>query len=150
MPATESRSIPSNPDPSFLKIYRGIFWDRIRMIKRTAGWHPEIVSSTVGKRELINVYKPEYIYEVLVAQAEKFHKETNFKIYTRPLLGNGLLLSEDDEHHRNRKLVAPAFIHRRIHEYVKVMSDYTLRVMNSWKEGAVIDIWQEMVRITLG
>jgi cytochrome P450 len=145
-----SRPIPSNPDPTLLKVYRAIFWDRVKMLRRTASWHPDIVRSAVGKRELISIYKPEYVHEVLVAQAEKFHKEITFKRFTTPLLGNGLLLSEDDEHRRNRKLVAPAFIHRRIPEYVKTMTDYTVRQMDRWKEGQSIDIWQEMVRLTLG
>jgi cytochrome P450 len=147
---TASRPIPTNRDPAIMRAYRAIFWNRVKMITRTATWHPDIVLSTFGKRELVSIYKPEYIYEVLVEQADKFHKEITFKRFTSPLLGNGLLLSEEDEHRRNRKLVAPAFIHRRIPEYVKTMTDYTLREMDSWKDGDVIDIWQEMVRITLG
>jgi cytochrome P450 len=144
------RQITRNPDSAFFKVYRSIFWDRIRMLKRTATRHPEIVSSQVGSRELINLYKPEYIYEALVVHSDKFEKEHIFKNSTKPLLGNGLLLSEGAEHHRNRRLVAPAFVHRRIREYTNAMTEYTLRIMNSWHDGETIDIWQAMIRLTLG
>jgi cytochrome P450 len=145
----QERRITPNPDPVFLRAWRGIFWDRIKLLERTGSRHPDIVSSTLGKRELILINRPDYIHEVLVAQAEKFHKSEQFKQFTKPLLGNGLLLSEDDDHRRNRKLVAPAFVHRRIPEYAKVMLEYTERVMNAWHDGDVIDISTEMMRITL-
>jgi cytochrome P450 len=133
-----------------MRAYRGIFWDRIRLLKRTGSRHTDIVSTTLGKRELVLLNRPEYIHEVLVEQADKFHKSREFKFFTRPLLGNGLLLSEDEEHKRNRKLVAPAFVHRRIRDYAKVMTDHTSRMMAEWKNGDVIDISREMMRLTLG
>lgn len=146
--STERRITP-NPDPVFMRAWRGIFWNRIRLLERTGSRHPYIVSSTLGKRELVLINKPEYIYEVLVAQAEKFHKSELFRKYTSPLLGNGLLVSEDEVHRRNRKLVAPAFVHRRIPEYAKVMYEYTERAMSRWHDGEVIDIASEMMGITL-
>ncbi len=145
-----SRPITANADPALLRAYRGIFWDRVLLLKRLESYHPDIVINTFGKRELVLINRPEYIHEVFVEQADKFHKGEQFKIYTRPLLGNGLLLSEDEVHKRNRKLVAPAFVHRRIRDYAKVMSDYTLRAMSQWQDGDVIDISREMMRITLG
>jgi cytochrome P450 len=143
------RPITPNPDFVLLRAYRGIFWDRIKLLRRTSRWHPDISSATLGKRELIFINRPEYIYEILAGQADKFHKSPEFKFFVKPLLGNGLLLSEDEEHKRNRKLVAPAFVHRRIREYANVMSDYTERIISEWKDGDIIDISREMTRITL-
>jgi cytochrome P450 len=130
---TASRPITPNPDFVLLRAYRGIFWDRIKLLKRTAKWHPYISSATLGKRELIFINRPEYLHQVFVEQADKFHKSPEFKFFVKPLLGNGLLLSEDEEHTRNRKLVAPAFVHRRIREYAHVMTDYTQRIISEWK-----------------
>jgi cytochrome P450 len=149
MTTTASRPITPNRDFVLLRAYRGIFWDRVKLLKRTASWHPYISSATLGKNELIFINHPEYIHEVLLEQADKFHKSPEFKFFVRPLLGNGLLLSEDQEHKRNRKLVAPAFVHRRIREYANVMTDYTGRIISEWKDGDVIDISREMTRITL-
>jgi cytochrome P450 len=146
----QTRSITLNRDNVLMRAYRGFFWDRVSLLERTQSNHPDIVLSTLGKRELISINKPEYVHEVLVEQADKFHKSEPFKYFTRPLLGNGLLISEDDVHRRNRKLVAPAFVHRRIREYAEVMSDYTLRAMKSWRDGSTLDISSEMLRITLG
>ncbi len=149
MSITSPRTITPNPDSVLMRAYRGIFWDRLKLLQRTGSRHDDIISTTLGKRELIMIKRPEYIHEVLVEQAEKFHKSEAFKFFTRPLLGNGLLHSEDEDHKRNRKLVAPAFVHRRIREYAKVMSDYTLRIMSEWNDGEVIDISRDMMRITL-
>ncbi len=146
----QPRPITKNRDNVLMRAYRGFFWDRVKLLERTQSNHPDIVSSSLGERELISINKPEYVQEVLVEQAEKFHKSEPFKYFTRPLLGNGLLISEDDFHKRQRKLVAPAFIHRRIKEYADVMTDHTLRAMNSWKNGQIVDISSEMLRITLG
>ncbi len=144
------RPITRNPDTPILRAYRGIFWNRIKLLERLESWHPDIVLTTFGKRGLILVNRPDYVHEVLVEQADKFHKGREFTLYTRPLLGNGLLHSEEEIHKRNRKLVAPAFVHRRIREYAKIMCDYTVRAINEWKDGDVIDISREMMRITLG
>ncbi|MDP4220451.1 MAG: cytochrome P450, partial [Bacteroidota bacterium] len=149
MTTTAVRPIPSNPDPIWMRAYRGIFWDRIKLLKRTGSRDPNIVSTTLGERELVLINRPEYIHEVLVEQADKFHKSKEFKFYVKPLLGNGLLLSEGEEHKRNRRLVAPAFIHRRIRDYAEVMTEYTSRIISEWKDGEVIDISREMMRITL-
>jgi cytochrome P450 len=132
-----------------MRAYRSIFWNRIRLLKRTGSRHPYIVSTTLGEREHVLVNRPEYIHEVLVEQADRFHKSAEFKFFVRPLLGNGLLLSEDEDHKRNRKLVASAFVHRRIREYANVMIEYTLRGMKEWKDEYIIDISREMTRITL-
>ncbi|MEP7234443.1 MAG: cytochrome P450 [Ignavibacteriota bacterium] len=149
MSVTNSRPIPANPDNLLLRAYRGIYWNRIKLLERLATRHPDIVSSNFGPRQLILLNSPAYIQEVLVEQAGKFQKSREFKLYTRPLLGNGLLLSEEEDHKRNRKLVAPAFVHRRIREYAKVMSDYTISGIANWKDGETIDISREMMRITL-
>ncbi len=145
-----TRPIPRIQNVAPVRAYRGLFWDRISLLEWMGAAGEDIVSGMFGPRELILVKKPEYVHEVLVEQAEKFHKGREFAIYTRPLLGNGLLLSEDDLHKRQRKLVAPAFVHRRIREYAKVMMDYTLRAIDGWKNGERIDISREMMRITLG
>ncbi len=65
------------------------------------------------------------------------------------LVGNGLLTSLNDFHRRQRRLVAPAFQHRRIGAYADVMADYAERTQAEWRDGQAIDVAQEMMRLTL-
>ncbi len=146
---TASRPIPLNPGSALMRAYRAVFWNRIRLMQRTASVHPDIVRSTFGPRELISINRPEYVHEVLVEQEDKFTKGREFAKYTRPVLGHGLLLSEGDFHQRQRKLVAPQFVHRRIREYTKVMTECTEQMMASWHDGMELDISREMSRVTL-
>src|SRR5258707_11469611 len=52
---------------------------------------------------------PDVVHEVLVTQADKFHKLDLQKNVLKGLVGNGLVNSEDDFWRRQRKLMQPAF-----------------------------------------
>ncbi|HEX3769484.1 MAG TPA: cytochrome P450 [Polyangiaceae bacterium] len=91
---------------------------------------------------------PERIHEVLVAEADSFVKGTTFR-FLRPMLGDGLLLSERAFHRRQRKLMAPAFAHRRIAAYADTMAALTEKLQSGWAEGARIDLAEQMMRVTL-
>ena len=66
--------------------------------------------------------EPDCIREVLVDKADAFEKG-QFVEGLKPLIGNGLLTSDNALHkrqQRQRKLAAPAFHHQRIALYVAV------------------------------
>src|SRR3954451_12060531 len=46
-------------------------------------------------------------------------------------------------------MVAPAFQHRRVSAYAAVFASYAERAQAEWPDGAIIDIAQEMTRLTL-
>jgi cytochrome P450 len=91
----------------------------------------------------------ELAHAVLVEHAADFEKTPYMRIYGRPLVGNGLLTSENEFHKRQRKLVAPPFQHRRIAEYADVMVSYSEQMQKEWANGATINIAREMSRLTL-
>jgi cytochrome P450 len=68
---------------------------------------------------------------------------------TRVLLGDGLLTSEGDAHRRARRLVAPAFSPRRLAAYTEGFSERTEAHVGQWSDGAVIEMRQQMARLTL-
>src|SRR6185312_6007771 len=65
---------------------------------------------------------PELAHAVLVDQADALVKGYGLSYFARPLLGDGLLTSEHDFHHRQRRLMAPAFTHKRIADYAGVIA----------------------------
>jgi cytochrome P450 len=68
---------------------------------------------------------------------------------TRVLLGDGLLTSEGDAHRRARRLVAPAFSPRRLAAYTEGFSERTEAHVGQWSDGAVMEMRQQMARLTL-
>jgi cytochrome P450 len=68
---------------------------------------------------------------------------------TRVLLGDGLLTSEGDAHRRARRLVAPAFSPRRLAAYTEGFSERTEVHVGHWSDGAVLEMRQQMARLTL-
>ncbi|TNE45201.1 MAG: cytochrome P450 [Deltaproteobacteria bacterium] len=68
---------------------------------------------------------------------------------TKPLLGEGLLTSKGDFHRRQRRLVLPAFHRQRIQGYADVMASYADSYQRKWQDGEVLDISEEMMKLTL-
>lgn len=89
---------------------------------------------------------PELVREVLVTRQRSFMKGKGLRL-ARRVLGDGLLTSEDDAHHEQRRLMAPGFSRERVAAFDSVMVDCALRL--SWSSGEVVDLGAEMHRLTL-
>jgi cytochrome P450 len=68
---------------------------------------------------------------------------------SRWFFGNGLLTSEGEHWKRQRRLSQPSFHRERIASYAGVMTNYAEQMLSDWQDGAVVDIHQEMMRLTL-
>jgi cytochrome P450 len=88
-------------------------------------------------------------HEVLFEQADAFVKGYGLSYFARPLLGNGLLTSETDFHRRQRRMMAPAFVHKRITEYATVIAARTEASQAGWVDGQEVDFSAAMMRLTL-
>ncbi len=88
-------------------------------------------------------------HKVLVSDTDAYKKSAGLA-FLMPLLGEGLLTSEDPTHKRHRKLLAPAFAPKRLANYGETMVDETLIQMRTWHRGRQIDLATEMMELTLG
>ncbi|HEY6408996.1 MAG TPA: cytochrome P450 [Ktedonobacteraceae bacterium] len=122
---------------------------RLELIMQVSQQCGDIGAFQLGLRTIVMFNTPELIHSALVEHAYDFEKTPNLRIYGRPLLGNGLLTSENEFHKRQRKLVAPAFQHSRIASYANIMVSYSEQIQKEWAEGATIDVAREMMRLTL-
>jgi cytochrome P450 len=155
MPDTVSdRSLlpPVSPLPLLARAQLlGVFFgDRLAMLTKFAQYGGDISRFRFGNRYVVLVNEAQAVGEVLLEREEDYHKGPALSVYSRPLLGNGLLTSEGDFHRKQRRLASPAFAHKRIVGYATPMAEATERIQASWVTGETIDVSHEMMRLTLG
>jgi cytochrome P450 len=108
----------------------------------------DVSQVTIGPQPLALLVHPDDIRRVLVTQQKSFSKGRALE-RTQTLLGKGLLTSEGEFHLRQRRLVQPAFHRERIAAYGTVMTDYAERAQEQWRHDTVLDVHDEMMRLTL-
>jgi cytochrome P450 len=92
--------------------------------------------------------EPEDIKWVLVDNHRNYLKGRGTQAL-RPIVGQGLLTSEDDLHQRQRRLVQPAFHRQRIASYAEVIRRFAGDHMADWQDGQSLDLHEEMMRLTM-
>ena len=130
-------------------VLRLLFQGRLEALAWVGRQYPEVGRIRIGTRRGLLLNTPALIEEVLVHRADEFQKSPALRIYSRPLLGNGLLTSEGQEHRAHRRLVAPAFAHQRVPRYADVMSEAARAACQEWPASGILDIHREMTRLTL-
>src|SRR5438067_10950401 len=104
IPQTSVPAVPGLPLVGNLLAFRR---DRLGLKDEAARIGP-IARLQLAHLPLYIVSDADLAHEVLVEQADRFHKSAGLQ-FLRPMLGDGLLLAEDGNHKRHRKLLAPAF-----------------------------------------
>lgn len=120
----------------------------LRFVDQAAGKSP-IIRLRFGPRTVHLVRDADAAGEILLARANDFSKGPELGVYSRPLLGSGLLTSEGDFHKAQRKTINPVFAHRRIVAYAEPMAQATEEMAAGWRDGESVDIDREMTRLTL-
>jgi cytochrome P450 len=110
--------------------------------------HPDMVRLKLGLRDLYLVTRPTLIQEVLVTKQREFVKG-RFLQNTKKVFGEGLLTSEGEFHHRQRRLIQPAFHHDRIKTYAATMTQHEERLTELWHDGDVVDVHGQMTKLTM-
>ncbi len=108
-----------------------------------------VVSFRLLKMQAFLLSDPELVREVLVTQQSKFARSPSVRRSKR-FLGEGLLTSEGDYHLQQRRLLQPAFHRERLESYSDVMTSYACAVRERLQDGQEINMWREMMRLTLG
>lgn len=141
-------SVPPGPKGHFLLgILPEYSQDPLGFFARCANNYGDIVKITGGfTTYLLN--HPDYIEQMLVSQHQHLVKSQLSQIL-RPVLGNGLLLSEGDFWRQQRRLIQPAFHRDRIMGYGTVMATYTQQMLSTWNDGDVRDVHHDMMQLTL-
>jgi len=144
-------AIGSNPIQGYL-FYRDFLANPLELVTRWFGEYGDVLHFMVGDAHEYFIANPDMIREILVRQSDVFIKGPNYTSKRQGLarfMGQGLVTSNGDFWKRQRRLVAPAFHTQRISAYADTMVNYTLERMAEWDDGAVLDVDEEMMLLTL-
>lgn len=95
------------------------------------------------------VSSPELAKEVLLDKSDSFRKSFGLALFSRPMLGDGLLTSEGGKHLRQRRMMAPSFTSKRIAGYADVFASSADRAARRIAKKATTDLLDEMMLMTL-
>jgi cytochrome P450 len=143
--ATSPPSSPGRPFVGHLLEFRR---DPPSLLSGLAREHGDIVHFKLGPQDIYLLNHPDYIRDVLVTHNRNFVKSRGLEM-AKKFLGESLLTSEGEFHRRQRRLAQPAFHRQRINAYANVMTEHAVRTRERWRDGETIDMWQEMMRLTL-
>ncbi|MCA1615063.1 MAG: cytochrome P450 [Acidobacteria bacterium] len=122
--------------------------DPLTLLKGLARDYGDVARFKAGPQSVYLLSHPDYVRDLLVTNNARFKKGRALQRAKR-LLGEGLLTSEGEFHRRQRRLAQPAFHRQRVAAYGRVMVEYAERVSARWRDGAEVDISEEMMRLTL-
>jgi cytochrome P450 len=144
-------SINYPPGPSSrlpLKLFFDFLRDPLTVLHNLSNEYGDISHFKFGKQHIYLINNPDYIKDVLVNYENNFIKSRGLQLAKR-ILGEGLLTSEGELHHRQRQLIQPVFHPDEIPNYANIMTDYTLAISSQWYDQATIDIHKEFMHLTL-
>jgi cytochrome P450 len=148
MPLRPYLSIPGPKEPpligSVMRRFSGPL-EFFRELKETWG---DAARFTLFNEKFVLFSHPDLVQEVLVTKQNSFRKGKALE-GARVFLGNSLLVSEGEEHTRQRRLIQPAFHRGRIAGYATIMAEKARLWTDAQKAGAEIDLAVEMNHLTL-
>ena len=140
-------SFPPGPKSRYPgSVYLRFRKDPMGFLERIAHEFGDIVHWRIGRRHTFFINHPDLIQDVLVTNCKRFTKVMEA---SRTLLGRGLTASDGKLHRRQRRALQPSFRHDRIAKFTDVMVKHTERAQRGWRDGASLDLKDEMERISL-
>lgn len=123
--------------------------DPLRFFIELSRRSPDIATFRFASgQEIVFLNHPDLIREVLVERADLFHKSEMTRAFAGGM-GHGILVSEGEFWRQQSRLMRPAFHYKRLVGYADVMTQFTLDMLQGWREGEVHQIDEEMNALTL-
>ena len=101
----------------------------------------------LGRRHIILLSEPSLIEEVLVTQNRIFRKHFGVQLL-KPVLGNGLLLSEGPFWLRQRRMMQPAFSRQLSAGFAGIVLHHACRLSQDWQAQPHRDLYRDMTAFT--
>jgi cytochrome P450 len=148
-PSTASpRRAPGPPGRFGVRNLASFARDQLGMLRAIADTYGDVARLELLGKSYYLVSHPDDVEAVLVKHARVMLRDSHSVILERAL-GKGLLTSDGDLWRKQRKLMAQAFAPRRIQAYAAAMGRVTAAGLRPWRDGAEINLHQEMSRLTM-
>jgi cytochrome P450 len=121
--------------------------DALRYYSEWSRQYGDIVALRLGTWPAVLLNHSDYVEHVLVRNARNFIKFPFFFRHVREIFGQGLLTSEGELWHRQRRLAAPAFHAQRLAVYGDTTVRFTERMLESWRPGDLRDVHVETTAV---
>ena len=148
MPARPYLSVPSPKEIPFVGSVHRRFSGPLEFFRDLKENFGDAARFTLFNERFLLFSDPALVNEVLVTKQNSFRKGKALE-GARVFLGNSLLVSEGEEHTRQRRLIQPAFHRGRIAGYAQVMAEKTRLWTDAQQAGSEIDLAVEMNHLTL-
>jgi cytochrome P450 len=122
--------------------------NQLGFLRDLAATHGDVVHMRMLGERWFLVSHPEDIEAVLVTNARIMARDDFVDVLERAL-GRGLLTSDGDLWKRQRRLMAQAFVPKRIQTYADTMVRVTEEALRRWRHGAQVNLHGEMSRVTM-
>jgi cytochrome P450 len=143
------RIVPRVPGLPVFGNLREFARDRIGLLTRVPAEYGDVARIDLGfvARAFV-VSSPELAQEALVTHDDAFIKTLGLTLFAKPLLGEGLVTSGGDLHRKQRRMIAPAFMSKRIGGYATTMAGYADACVQRLGATDAVDLSHEMMRLT--
>ena len=133
---------PKNPWLAYAALYR----DPLGYLIRAARKHGDVVHLKIGRKSDFLLNHPDLVRAALLDH-ENLRRCVNRPL--RWLFGTGLLTCRSERHKQQRALLQPMFSRERIVSLGDVMVAQTMRWANRWRDGATVDMAEEMMELAM-
>lgn len=148
--STASASLPPGPRAPRLLQTAGFIVGGARFLEACRRRYGNVVTfRTIFDSSFVMLFDPADIKQLFQGSPRQLHAgEANALL--GPVLGErSVLLLDDDEHLRHRRLMLPAFHGQRIHEYAEVMRAAADAEIDAWPVGRPFGLHPSMQALTL-
>jgi pentalenene oxygenase len=111
--------------------------------------HGDLVEVRLGPRPALVICHPDLARQVL-ADFRTFDRAGPVYDRIRRAMGNGLATAARSDHRRQRLIMQPAFRREYMAGYAAVMNREITATMDRWHDGQLVDLVDEMFRLTTG
>jgi cytochrome P450 len=124
--------------------------DPLRMLLSYYARFGPVFTVRIFHRPTVAMLGPEANHFVTVGGAENFGwRQGMFGEHLTPLIGDGLITTDDEYHDRARRILMPAFHRRQMDAAVAVMTGETERVLEEFRRGDVVDVYETARDLTM-
>lgn len=151
--AATDGTVPSGPTfgraPNALPLvgHAWALWRRPLEFLESLSTYGDLVEIKMPRNRIFVICHPDLAREVLT-DLKRFDRTGMVFDMVRKSLGSGLAMTAHADHRRQRLIVQPAFHHSKLPIYGELIQEEIASTMQRWRSGEVVDLVQEMFRLT--